>query len=113
MREDRALELEKLVQDPEFEGGTSVKRMFTQSMRKSRWYCREARITRESALAEKERQLLGMLLMANLLLAVLAIGQATARKLETELRESYSEDVSYKISRYYIHIAPSSSNYAA
>ena len=99
MRENRTLELEKLVQDPEFEGGASVIKMFTQSIT-------EELESLKTTLIEKERQLLGMLLriMTNFLLAELAIGQATARKLETELRESSSEDVSYKISRCNIHI---------
>lgn len=58
MCQDRALELEKLVQDPQFEGGTRVN--ILQSAPYNPLVLQEKLESLETTLAEKERQLLGI-----------------------------------------------------
>ena len=58
MCQDRALELEKLVQDPEFEGGTRVN--ILQGTPYNPLVLQEKLESLETSLAEKERQLLGI-----------------------------------------------------
>lgn len=55
--QDRALDLEKLVQDPEYEGGTRVN--ILQSAPYNPLVLQEKLESLETSLAEKERQLLG------------------------------------------------------